>query len=68
MDIFFELIFRFVIKWFNRVNLEAPIETWSVLEWIVFCVIILILFSVLYMLLTSCFGSRRKVFNLKKKR
>jgi len=68
MDIVFDLLSRFTFKWFNRVNLETPIETWSALEWMVFCVIILILFSILYMFFKGYVHSGKVVFTRKKKR
>lgn len=67
MDIFFELIFKFVFKWFNRIVLGTPMSMWSILDWAVFSVVVLILLPVLYLFLRSYFYSGKVAFKRKKR-
>lgn len=44
MELLFDLVLKFIVKWFNRINLAISVENWSAFDWMICCVIILILF------------------------
>ncbi len=68
MDIFIDLIVKFIFKWVNKVVLGTPMEMWGAQEWALFSVVVFSVFSVVYLLIKNRFYSEKPAYAGKKKK